>query len=312
MRALSSVVGLVGLLAIALLATACHEKKPRPRTPAAPPPEPPLCGINTRSTSADISLAPATWFTLLLPGYRLSTGEVVRPVTDCAGRPVRWRSSAVECPDLEQDLAYRPSRPLVPEDLVITKLPDGRRLVWVKTDYLVDGQAEGPLAITEFTAHDLVVRALGTLRAPATRPRFSVVGMTTENMVVVEGDACPNGETESCWRGMRLLPLLERAFLADPIRRPDGSCVEGALLNLSRTEDVTRPHGRRRLTMAATVDVGKDSISIHEDVSVRELENGRPGKLLRQAQTERVIRLVGRRLTTQEPSLLARLLADTP
>lgn len=298
----------------ALLASlsACQKEKPKPRTPSKPPPEKPLCAISTRSTNADISLAPATWFTLLLPGFRLDSGEVNRPVVDCAGRPVRWRSAAVECADLEQDLAYRPSQPLLPEDLVLTKLPDGRRLVWVKTDYLVDGQAEGPLAITEFTSQDLVVRVLGTLRAPATRPRFSIVGMATQNVVVVEGDACPDGEKGDCWRAMRLLPIGDRTFSAEPIRRPDGACVEGALFNLSRVEDVSRPRGRRRLTMAATVDVGKDGLNIHEDVSVRELENGRPGKLLRQAQTERVIRLVGRRMVTSEPSLLARLLADTP
>lgn len=299
-------------MACLALALACHHEKPKPRTPAGPPPEPPLCSINTRSNTADISLAPATWFTLLLPGYKLASGEVTRPVLNCASHPVRWKSAAVECPDLEQDLAYRPTSPLVPEDLVITKLPDGRRLVWVQTDHLVDGQAEGPLAITEFTAQELVVRALGTLRAPSTRARFSIVPMASQNVVVVEGDACPNGEKEACWRGMRLLPVGDRTFPAEPIRRPDGSCLEGAFFNLSRVEDVARRGGRRRLTMAATADVGKDSITIHEDVSVRELENGHVGKLLRQAQTERVVRLVGRRFVSNESSLLARLLADTP
>ena len=94
-----------GLALATLLATAaaaCAEQQ-KPEVAEKPDEPPPLCSYATRTEGGSAearTLAIATWFTFLLPGYKLATGEVARPLTNCTGQQVRWTTSGPDCPDL--------------------------------------------------------------------------------------------------------------------------------------------------------------------------------------------------------------------
>src|SRR5262249_60677147 len=103
----SSVRRAAWFLATAIAAGCGGTQKPPPEEPEPPP----LCTYATRSEglSAESRTLPiATWFAFLLPGYKLASGEVTRPLTNCTGQAVRWSYRDSECPDLEADLAYLP------------------------------------------------------------------------------------------------------------------------------------------------------------------------------------------------------------
>src|SRR5262249_49347792 len=144
--------GRAAALATVLAAAACAETQ---KPPAEEPETPALCTYATRSDQGKSdearTLAIATWFAFLLPGYKLSTGEGTRPITNCTGQPVHWTYTGSDCPDLEADLAYLPPVPIKPEELVLSSTSKLERLVWAGPDRLSDGEAEGPVVLAEFT-----------------------------------------------------------------------------------------------------------------------------------------------------------------
>jgi hypothetical protein len=310
------------VLALALVLCACGETQKKPPPP--PPPPPALCTYATRTegnAAASRTLAIATWLAFLLPGYKLKTGEVDRPLTTCTGQKVRWSYGGVECPDLEADLAYLPPAPVKPQDLVLSSTAELTRLVWAGADRLSDGEAEGPLALAEFTPTSVEIRALGTLRALPERGRLKLVTVQGRTLVAAEGEHCPpepkhkkdddTPDTAKCFRGVRLMVLAGQRFEPQPLRSDDGKCLEPAFFPLARTQVVPgKDGGKEQVKLSSKIDYAPDRVLVHEEVEVRELEGGKPGRLLRQAQADRSVRVRGNRLYTSDASLWNRMLHE--
>jgi hypothetical protein len=303
------------LVACALLLGACGSSQKPPPTAPAEVQAPPLCAYATRTEGSSVearTLAIATWFTFLLPGYKLKTNEVSRPVVNCAGQPVRWTYMNQECPNLEADLAYLPPVPVKPQDLVLSSTSDLERLVWATADRLSDGEAEGPVVLAEFTPFSVAVRALGTLRALPGRARLRLAEVQGRSLLVAEGEYCPpSGVTAlaKCARGTRLMLLAGQRFEPQPLRRDDGACLGPAFFPTSRVKQVTAKDGtREQVTLSSKLEFAPDKLLVHEEVEVRALESDGPGRLLRQAQADRTVRVRGNRLYASDASLWSRML----
>jgi hypothetical protein len=306
----------LGIATAAVLAGACSGPQKPP--PAVEAPQPPLCAYATRSeaTSTEArTLAIATWFTFLLPGYQLKTGEVTRPMVNCTGQPVAWTYNAPECPNLEADLAYLPPAPVKPQDLILSSTSDLDRLVWATADRLSDGEAEGPVVLAEFTPLTVAVRALGTLRALPGRARLRLVEIQGRSLLVAEGEYCPpagSGEGPAagkCGRGARVMLQNGQRFEPQPLRRDDGACLGPAFFPTARTKVITAKDGsKQQITLSSKLDFAPDKLTVHEEVEVRAVEGGEAGRLLRQAQTDRIIKVRAGKLYANEPSLWGRML----
>jgi hypothetical protein len=303
-------------VACALLLGACGgAQKPAPAAAATEVQAPPLCAYATRTEGTSIearTLAIATWFTFLLPGYKLKTNEVTRPVVNCAGQPVRWTYMNQECPSLEADLAYLPPVPVKPQDLVLSSTSDLERLVWATADRLSDGEAEGPVVLAEFTPFSVAVRALGTLRALPGRARLRLVEVQGRSLLVAEGEYCPPGGVTAqvkCVRGTRLMLLAGQRFEPQPLRRDDGACLGAAYFFNSRVKQITAKDGtREQVTGSSKLEFAPDKLLVHEEVEVRAIEGDAPGRLLRQAQADRTVHVRGNRLYASDASLWTRML----
>jgi hypothetical protein len=288
--------------------------------PQKPPPveetePPPLCSYATRTeaTSQEArTLAIATWFAFLLPGYKLATGEVARPLTNCTGQTIKWTTSGQDCPDLEADLAYLPPVPVKTEDLVLSSTSKLERLVWAGADRLSDGESEGPVVLAEFTESSVDVRAIGTLRALPGRGKLQLATIQGRQLLIAEGEHCPEGKaTGKCFRGTRLMVLAGQRFEPQPLRREDGKCMEPAFFPLARTQTITGKDGGKQIVkLSSKVEVATDRLLVHEEVELRALESGAPGHLIRLAQADRIIRLKAGKLFASDASLWNRMLQE--
>jgi hypothetical protein len=305
-------------LALTALAGCGAAQKPSPAEVEPPP----LCSYPTRAeglSAESRKLAIATWYTFLLPGYKLATGEVARPLTNCTGQQVRWTTSGPDCPDLEADLAYLPPAVIKPEDLVLSSTSDLERLVWAGADRLSDGEAEGPVVLAEFTDKDVAVRAIGTLRALPQRGRLRLVKvkdrMQDRMLLAAEGEHCPPSPKAAgagkCFRGTRLMVLAGQRFEPQPLRRDDGKCLEPAFFPTARTQQVTARDGtRQEVTLSSKLEFAPDRVLVHEEVEVRALESGAPARLVRQAQADRTLRVRAGKLYASDVSLWNRMLHE--
>lgn len=304
-----------GLFALALAAAGCGgAPKPAPAAPA--PMAPPLCAYATRTEGGSVearTLAIATWFTFLLPGYKLNTGEVSRPLVNCTGQPVRWTYVNQDCPNLESELAYLPPAPVKPQDLVLSSTSDLERLVWATADRLSDGEAEGPVVLAEFTPYSVAVRALGTLRALPGRARLRLAQIQDRSLLIAEGEYCPSSPGEGgllkCARGTRVMVLAGQRFEPQPLRRENGACLGPAFFPTARTRLVTARDGtREQVTLTSKLELTPDRLLVHEQVEVRAYEGDTAGRLLRQAQADRTVRVRAGRLYASDASLWSRML----
>jgi len=310
-------IALGAFLALGISTLACGgSQKPEPEKPTVEI-VPSLCTYATRaagSSSDSRDLATVTWFAFLLPGYKMSTNEVTRPVTNCAGQPVRWAYVGPECPALEADLAYLPPPPnLSPQDLIIARASQYTRLIWAITDRLSDGQAEGPVALAEFRTNSVEIRALGTLRALPDRARLRLVTLQGHTLLVAEGERCDSSDSAHCYRGTRLMVMDGNRFQQQPLRKEDGQCQEAAFFPTEHTQLITGKDGvKRAMTASGRLDFAPDGIFIHEEVAVRTTDGGAktPGKLLREARSDRRLRVRAGRLFASDGSLWTRMIEE--
>jgi hypothetical protein len=301
------------MLAAAVAFGACSEtQKPPPEEPEAPA----LCSYATRSqgeSAESRTLAIATWFAFLLPGYKLSTGEVARPITNCTGQPVRWTYTGPDCPDLESDLAYLPPVPIKPDELVLSSTSKLERLVWAGPDRLSDGEAEGPVVLAEFTESSVDVRAIGTLRALPGRGKLRLVPIANRQLLVAEGEHCPkDADAGKCFRATRLMLLTGNRFEPQPLRRDDGKCLEPAFFPLGRVQNITAKDGSRQVVkLSSKLEFVPDRVLVHEEVELRAAPSGgTPGRLIRLAQADRIIRVRAGKLYASDVSLWNRMLQE--
>lgn len=260
-------------------------------------------------------LPPEIWFQVLLRNYNRKTGLVAAPVKDCSGKLVEVAhppetASCLASGDVGKPL---PERPLVPEDLVITPTDDGRQLIWVKARYFDDGDALGPIAITEWTKRGIAVRSIGALRAHANRAKMRLEPMGADKVLVVESDVCAPDDPKKCERVMRLVPASgdrfdERAMVLD-----DGSCVGPAEFPLHGRTEFTQPNGQARsLELTRTVDFTDGNVVMNEAVVIKDRDPSKPdepAKVYRNANVARPMTL-GKAGIVTKPGVWEQLLAE--
>ncbi|MEP6651882.1 MAG: hypothetical protein ABJA82_00895 [Myxococcales bacterium] len=289
---------------------------PPAQPPKAPPagPTPPLCVVETtvgqeRSLS-DRTFPPQNWFVLMLHAYR-STGEIARPLNDCSGSPVEVVVDGCE----GASPTFIPTE-LTPQDLVVASLGDARRLVWVITERLSDGQGQGPVAIAEVQPHGLAVRALGVLRVFPEHVSLRLERLSGATVLVADGQLCEvSGTGGSCEHAIRIVPLVADRFLSRPLVDDKGTCVGSSLFPV-RTKGRADGAGGAKYEMEASVTFSPNSVAIREHLALsrapklRGSANAAGESFVERLQLERQLSLRGGRLITDGPSLLTRWLAQ--
>lgn len=261
--------------------------------------------------------APETWRELLLYGYDPKTKEVPRPALDCMGTPLFVQPlDADRCGESGPALQSLPPAPLTDGDVAVGTTPDGKKLVWVKSRQLANGEAVGPVALVEPQGKGWSVRALGTLQAFGENPKLSLQSSGGTSLLVAEGERCdPTKKGTPCARTVRLLPLRGNRFIPEPLSRPEGGCAGAAVFHMYRLETTPQPSGwRREHELTSTLTFGPQLIAVHEQllVSDRDPKQGdTPPRVIRRAQLDRTVRVEGRRLVTDDESLWMRVFPAT-
>jgi len=294
--------------AAAVLALAACAGAPRP-----PGSERGLCRMEK---TADVPLGPAMWMALLLRGLDPRTGRVTSPAVDCSDEHVRWDVPALACLDGAVARTMLPDRPLGDDDVVVSHLSDDLVLVWVQTNRFASGDALGPAALVEVKPWRLTVRALGPLRANATRARLRLERIGGLTVLVAEGDQCASRDPSSCARAARLVPLVGDRFTPAALVRDDGACLAPALVHLSREEATPLPSGwRRRTSGTATLTFGPEALEVQELILVHDLDPRQPTappRLFRRAEAQWSVHAASAQLVAAGAPLWTRMMAADP
>jgi hypothetical protein len=270
-----------------------------------------VCEVSTHANSAvpvsQRNFPVQYWFALMMNGYR-SSGELATPIKDCRGLPVEVRYDGCSPEPVGQADG---SKPLTASDLVINTLGDARRLVWITTTRLPDGQAQGPVALAEVTSTGVAVRAMGVLRAYPDRARLRLLQLGGGTVLVAEGEHCPGRlDPASCDRGIRVMPLVGDRFENRPFSRADGKCLASSLI-------VEHTGGRSTkgasYEFESAVSFLPDAISVQEQLSVHTAQNKREREtgevFVTKIQAARRLVLRGDTLIASDVDLLDRWLA---
>lgn len=279
----------------------------------------PICLNEVAGDEAEESqqgeLPPEIWFQFLLRNYNRKTGLVAAPVKDCSGKLVEAprppeTSACLAAADTGRPL---PERALTPDDLLITPIDGGRQLVWVKARYFDDGDALGPVAITEWTKRGIAVRSIGALRAHANRARMRIESIGADKVLVVESDVCDPENPKKCDRVMRLLPAVGEHFEERALVLDDGSCVGAAEFALHGSTEVNQPNGQiRSLELTRTVDFTDGNVVMNEAVVIKDRDPSKPdepAKVYRNANVQRPMAL-GKAGIVTKPGIWDPLLAE--
>jgi hypothetical protein len=255
------------------------------------------------------NFTPQEWFAFLLMGYHAS-GDVARPVRDCTGQVVKLEADG--CADDPIPAGVGPPA-LTSRDLIFAPAGDTRRLVWVITDRLPDGQAEGPVAITEIEDRRIAVRAIGLLRAYPENVSLRLDKLAGGTVLVAEGERCVKPQDpELCQRAIRVVPLIRDRFVPKPLVDDKGACVGSAFLS-TRTGGGAGKRHRAKYQLEATVTFSPDNISIREQLAItgaRPSSDSSDESFVTRVQAERQVTLRGESLVATSPSVLERWLAQ--
>ena len=313
----SGFLSLLGALVVA--GVACGGPKaaaPPSKAPAKPTTvvseAPPLCALETKlgldKPPRDRSYTPGYWSALLVQGYR-SAEDIARPIRDCRGTLARVDHDG--CGAEEQTDLLPPVTP-TPKDVVVASLGDARRIVWVMTDSLSDGQKQGPVAIAEMGPKGINVRALGVLRAFPSNVVLRIEKVGSGSLLIADGERCAAGQSgEACERFVRLVPLVGTDLTMKPLLAENGACLGRSLVAVRSSGNVPDGHGGTYRIEALVTTVG-DAVMVREQLAV----DGQPHKsdssrasYVTRLQADRQITVREGNLFATGPSLLSRWLS---
>lgn len=274
-------------LALALaLAPAC-----RPRGPVNLCPGFEVASVQAKE-SEDREVDPMTWLAEMLPGFERTTATAPAELRDCRGR--RVEAPAFRCEgDAEPALLAAP-RPLTAADLVFSERENNYFLLWAQGQHYTSGEALGPVALAQWTPRGALVLSVGSLRGPAGHVRLRLEPLGDHEVLVVEGDLCPEGQAK-CRRLTRLVPRIDGHFVDPPLRDPGGGCQGPAAFPLSGEAEVALASGlvrRFRLQRSVIVKDGVATVfeeAVVTDVDPRQVDS--PGTEFRRSSKERSVRL---------------------
>jgi hypothetical protein len=234
-----------------------------------------------------------TWIALLLRGYDPATHRVTSPPLDCTGAQVRWEGPALRCTDGAAATTVLPERPLVPADVVTSRVSADETLVWIAATNYAAGDASGPVALVTARGRQLRVEALGVLRAYREGARLRLEDLGPTKVLVADGDYCPGADPQGCIRSSRLVPLRAGRFTPMHLVGKDGQCVSPAWFDLSRRERRRSRGGWERLELSAEMAFSDGLLSVEEQVVVQDVPRGDdrvPARVLHRAQSTREVR----------------------
>jgi hypothetical protein len=254
------------------------------------------------------------WFALLLENYNRKTGLVKQPVKDCSHRLVEPELPPGDAACLAGKDAGKvlPEQPLVDDDLLIVPLEDGKSLIWVKARKFDDGEALGPIAITEWTKKGIAVRSIGAMRAQANRARMRIEPMGKDRVLVVESDVCKPDNPKECERVMRLVPLADKRFVQRAMVLEDGSCIGPAEFALFSAQEFAAGTKVRRFELTRTVDFTDGNVVMSESVVIKDRDTAKPdepAKTYRNASVQRPLTLAANGIVTK-PGVWEPMLAE--
>lgn len=326
-----------GAFVATVVAAACSSSNSN-RPPPPPLPIPALCTIQGPRPQQGIvpTLRWEQWTRLLLRDY--NPGFPANNPRDCTNQPVAWREFDGACAEYcdEPSNAQRPEgercrvplseviaqRPITEDDVLVSRVADNLRLVWVVTDRFTNGEAIGPVALTEFLSDGkVVVRAIGTVRNFPKRARMRLETVGERRVLVHEGEICGDEEDRTtCRRAARLMLLQTTGnahgarFLPEPLRSVRGRCYGPARFEFTKSEDVNLSTGvRRRFSLSTGIQVRPEGIQVHETVLVQDANPARPDdppRSFRRAGQDRAVYVRGNTFVSSDPSLWSRVLAQ--
>lgn len=323
-------------LTIGAVAAACSSSNNQQR-PQPPLPIPALCSIEApRAVAGAVpALRYDQWARLLLRDY--APGFAAANARDCTGQPVEWREFRGNCAEYcdeptnqqrpESQRCTTPVTDVVPQRtidddaVIVSRIGGNLRLVWVITDRFSNGEAVGPVALTEFTGDQrVVVRAIGTVRNYPKRARMRLDTVGERRVLVHEGEICENDDDRStCRRAARLMLLRSTGdggarFLPEVLRSIRGRCYGPARFEFQRDSNATLDSGwRRTFQLATAIQVRQDGIQVHETVTVQDRDPSRPDdppRPYRRASQDRAVYVQGNTFVSSDPSLWSRVLAQ--
>ncbi len=268
----------------------------------------PICKAEVAGKEAEEVAAgtvpPDIWFLILLRNFDRNTMQLKRPGQDCSGRAIEPKAEAVDpCIVGKEPAKALPERPLTEDDLLIEALDDGRQLVWAKTGEYDNGEAVGPIAITQWTSRGVAVRAIGTLRAQKDRAAIRLEQVGADDMLVVESRYCNPEDPKDCSRRIRLLSLTGDSFKDKRLQTEDGVCIGSAEVTLFDEKLVILDNGiERKFEVARSVEFEEGTVVINEQVTIKDSDPNQPDlppKLFRRANVERSLNVGTDAIVTQ-------------
>lgn len=328
-------IGAGAAAAAVALGVACSSSNQQ--RPAPPLPIPALCSTQGPQRRAGVvpTMRFEQWARLLLRDY--TPGFAAANARDCTGQPVEWREFRGACAEYcdEPSNAQRPEaercrppmtdvvpqRAITDDDVVVSRLTGGLRLVWVITDRFSNGEAVGPVALSEFLDDGrVVVRAIGTVRNYPKRARMRLETVGERRVLVHEGEICGNDEDRTtCRRAARMMLLRTTGqggarFLPEPLRSARGRCYGPARFEFTKDEEVTLTSGwHRTFHLSTAVQVRPEGVQVHETVLVQDLDPAHrdvPPRPFRRAGQDRAVYVMGDTFVASDPSLWSRVLAQ--
>ena len=271
-----------------------------------------VAGKEAEEVSAG-TIPPDIWFLILLRNFDRNTMTLKTPAQDCSGRMIEPKAEEVDTCINPGDAKPLPERPLTEDDLLIATLDDGRQLVWAKTGEYDNGEAVGPIAITEWTSRGVAVRAIGTLRAQKDRAAIRLEGVGADQMLVVESRRCDPDDPKDCSRRIRLVPLQGDKFTDRPLKTEGGECIGAAEVTMYEEKQITLGNGiERKFEVARSVDFSEGNVVINEQVTIKDKDPTQPdlpAEVFRRANVERVLN-VGTDAIVTESGLWDDMLAE--
>lgn len=305
-------VATVLLGAVVTVGVACSSNRP----PPAPLPQPAICAmpVERAREGAVPTLRGNEWARLLLQGFQ--PGIAAGNARDCTGRAVEWREPNLRCHEPAELGTVIPQRAVTEDDVIVQRLQGNLRLVWIMTDRYTNGEAQGPVALTEFQGERVAVRAVGTLRTYPRRARLRLETISNRRVLVGEGEICTEENNPlSCHRQARLMLLRGDRFIAEPLRSATGRCIGPARFEFAKEDSITlRDTGwRRSFELSAALLYRPNGIQIHENVLVQDTDPARPlipPRVFRRAGQDRAIYVMNDTFVASDPSLWSRVLNE--
>jgi hypothetical protein len=268
--------------------------------------ERPICVLPSTARSGK-ALDAAGWYHLLVE--RGLDGSAA----DCTGAPVAWKPPQ-GCVEAVEPVRALPSAPFGDGDLIISRVDEGRRLVWAITQRFVEGYGFGPVALVRDGKDGPEVLATGTLRAQTHRVRLSLASLGPHTLLVADGECCASCEHAACPRSMVLEELRDRRFQPVILHADAGACLSDGELFLQRHRVGRLPTGwLREFSLSSTVTFEPERILVQENVVVSDSDPSRPGtppRIDRRADAERILRYQGGQIVVTDSSLWSRMLGE--